>query len=146
LAAGQGSAGAASSGDSRRQRNRLELRNGSVSASGSGSYERLAGENRLPAVRTRILSLFQQHKVRSFSVREGGSVLTAEFVTHNEGKFGETPVLKLLDNGRGFSLLERMNLALTLKVEANTVSFSGSAMGIGTDALAYFSLGFLWKG
>jgi hypothetical protein len=61
-------------------------------------------------------------------------------------KFGETPVLKLLDNGRGFPLLERMNLALTLKVEANTVSFSGSAMGIDTDALAYFSLGFLWKG
>ena len=61
-------------------------------------------------------------------------------------KFGETPVLKLLDTGSGFRLLERMHLALELKIESNTVSFSGSAMGVDTDALAYFALGILWKG
>ena len=38
---------------------------------------------REPAVRNRILSLFQEHKVDSISVRDGGSVLRAEFVAHN---------------------------------------------------------------
>ena len=61
-------------------------------------------------------------------------------------KFGETPVLKMLDNGLGFPLLERMRLAIPLKVERNTITFSGSAMGIDTDALAHFGLGLLWKG
>jgi len=61
-------------------------------------------------------------------------------------KFGETPVLKLLDTGLGFRLLERMHLALELKIEPNTVSFSGSAMGVDTNALAHFALGILWKG
>ena len=61
-------------------------------------------------------------------------------------KFGETPVLKLLDNGSSFPLLERMSLSLSLKVENGVVTFSGRAMGIDTDALAHFSLGLLWKG
>jgi hypothetical protein len=61
-------------------------------------------------------------------------------------KYGETPVLKLLDNGSGFPLLERMELSLELKIERGTVTFSGSAMGIHTDALAHFALGILWKG
>ena len=38
---------------------------------------------REPPVRARVLSLFQQHKVESLSVRDGGSVLTAEIVMHN---------------------------------------------------------------
>lgn len=62
-------------------------------------------------------------------------------------KFGETPVLKLLDNGLWFSLLERMLLVPTpVKVEKDVVTLSGEAMGIDTDALAYFALGLLWKG
>jgi hypothetical protein len=61
-------------------------------------------------------------------------------------KFGETPVLKLLDTGSGFRLLDWMHLALELKIEPNTVSFSGSAMGVDTDAIAHFALGILWKG
>ena len=38
---------------------------------------------RQPAVRNRLLSLFRQHKVESVSLRDGGSVLRAEFVVHN---------------------------------------------------------------
>ncbi len=37
---------------------------------------------REPAVRHRVLSLFQQYKVESVSLRDGGSLLTAEFVAH----------------------------------------------------------------
>jgi len=61
-------------------------------------------------------------------------------------KFGETAALKLLDTGSGFRLLKWMELALELKIESNTVSFSGSAMGVDTNALAHFGLGILWKG
>ena len=61
-------------------------------------------------------------------------------------KLGETYMLKFLDNGKEFPLLERMTLALTLKVGDKTTIYSGSAMGIDTDALAHFALGFLWKG
>ena len=38
---------------------------------------------REPSVRSGVLSLFQQHKVESVSLRDGGSVLRAEFVVHN---------------------------------------------------------------
>jgi hypothetical protein len=61
-------------------------------------------------------------------------------------RWGETPVLKLLDTGSGFRLLDWMHLALVLKIEPNLVSFSGSAMGVDTDALAHIALGILWKG
>jgi len=61
-------------------------------------------------------------------------------------KLGETPVLKLLDNGSAFPLLSRMRVALHLKSEPGVVTFSGSAMSINTDTLAHFALGILWKG
>ena len=62
-------------------------------------------------------------------------------------KFGETPVLRLLDTGRWFSLLQRMLLVPTpVKVKDDVVTFSGEALGIDTDALAHFALGLLWKG
>jgi hypothetical protein len=38
---------------------------------------------REPAVRSCVLSLFQQHKVQSVSLHNGGSVLRAEFVAHD---------------------------------------------------------------
>lgn len=61
-------------------------------------------------------------------------------------RFGETPVLKLLDNGSRFPLLQRMESGIALKDERGTLTFSGSAMEIDTDALAHFALGILWKG
>jgi len=61
-------------------------------------------------------------------------------------KFGETPVLRLLDNGSTFPLLGLMRVAMHVKAEPGVVTFSGSAMGINTDGLAHFALGILWKG
>jgi len=61
-------------------------------------------------------------------------------------KLGETPVLKLLDNGTGFPLLERIEHGIALTDGGGVMTFSGRAMGIDTDALAYFALGLLWKG
>jgi len=63
-------------------------------------------------------------------------------------KFGETPVLRLLDTGKSFSLLDRMDLVpkfLVVEAGSQTVTYSGEAMGIDTDALAHFALGLLWK-
>ena len=61
-------------------------------------------------------------------------------------KFGETSVLKLLDNGSGFPLLERMRKGIALKDERGTLTFSGKAMEVDTNAIAHFGLGILWKG
>src|SRR5579859_1201764 len=60
---------------------------------------------------------------------------------------GEKPVLPLLnDADDNFPLLNRMDLALPLKVEAKHIMYSGSAMGIDTEPLAYYALSILWKG
>jgi len=62
-------------------------------------------------------------------------------------KLVETPVMKMLDDGKWVSLLERMLLMPTpVKVEKQVVTLSGDEMGIKTDALAYFALALLWKG
>jgi hypothetical protein len=61
-------------------------------------------------------------------------------------KFGETPVLKLLDNGKSFPLLYRMKKGVALKDERGTLTFSGKAMEVDTDVIAHFGLGILWKG
>jgi|SRR5215469_5297512 len=61
-------------------------------------------------------------------------------------KFGETTALQWVDNGKDFPLLERMRLSLDVKDEGTSVTFSGSAMGVDTEALAYFALSLLWKG
>ena len=61
-------------------------------------------------------------------------------------KFGETPVLRLVDRGPGFPLLERMRSGIALKDEGGTFTFSGKAMEVDTDVIAHFGLGILWKG
>lgn len=47
---------------------------------------------------------------------------------------------------RVFPLLDRMNLALPFKTEEKHVIYSGEAMGIDTESLAYYVLSVLWKG
>jgi hypothetical protein len=60
---------------------------------------------------------------------------------------GEKPVLALFNGANDdFPLLNRMNLALPLKVEPTVITFSGEAMGIDTESLAYYALSVLWKG
>jgi len=60
---------------------------------------------------------------------------------------GEKPVLGLF-NGEddSFPLLNRMELALPFRTEPKAIIYSGEAMGIDTEALAYYALGVLWKG
>lgn len=61
-------------------------------------------------------------------------------------KFGETPTLRWLDNGKTFPLLDRMRLSCSVRVERGVVTFSGDAMGVDTEPFAHFGLGLLWKG
>jgi hypothetical protein len=62
-------------------------------------------------------------------------------------KFGETPILKLIDDGNDFPLLRMMELVpYAVKVEGVTATLSGEMMGIDTDAVAYYALSLLWKG
>jgi hypothetical protein len=60
-------------------------------------------------------------------------------------KFGEAPVLKLVDNGHRFPLLDKMNRHEPIKVEEKSTTYSAINLGIDTNALAHFALGFLWK-
>jgi hypothetical protein len=59
---------------------------------------------------------------------------------------GEKSVQALFNGASAFPLLNRMNLSLALKTEPTVVTYSGSAMGIDTEALAYYALSILWKG
>jgi hypothetical protein len=62
-------------------------------------------------------------------------------------RLGETPVLKLIDNGKDFPLLGMMELVpFGVKRQGDRLIYSGAAMGVRTDALAYYVLGLLWKG
>jgi hypothetical protein len=59
---------------------------------------------------------------------------------------GEKPVLALLNGpSDNFPLLNRMDIALPLKVEPTVITYSGEAMGIDTDPLAFYALSVLWK-
>jgi hypothetical protein len=61
-------------------------------------------------------------------------------------KFGETSVLRWLDNGNTFPLLDRMQVSIPVKREKGVVTFSGSAIGVDTAPFAYFALALLFKG
>jgi hypothetical protein len=60
---------------------------------------------------------------------------------------GEKPVLALFNGANDdFPLLNRMSLALPFRAEGRAVIYSGQAMGIDTEPLAYYALSVLWKG
>lgn len=59
---------------------------------------------------------------------------------------GEKPVQKLFNGKASFPLLDRMNVAMEVTTAPTVVTYSGSAMGIDTEALAYYALSILWKG
>jgi hypothetical protein len=62
-------------------------------------------------------------------------------------KFGETPILKLIDSSDDFPLLRMMDLVpFGVSRQANTLLYSADRMGIDTNALAYYALSLLWKG
>ncbi|MFZ0279325.1 MAG: hypothetical protein WA254_20315 [Candidatus Sulfotelmatobacter sp.] len=59
---------------------------------------------------------------------------------------GEKPAQSLFNGQTSFPLLGRMGVAMPVKTEPTVVMYSGSAMGIDTESLAYYVLGILWKG
>ncbi len=61
-------------------------------------------------------------------------------------KNGESWVLQQVWNGERFALGERLNLALQHYTFQNFLAFSGTAMGINTEALGYFALSVIWRG
>src|SRR5262249_45657439 len=58
---------------------------------------------------------------------------------------GENYVSKLVFDSRDFPLLDRMNVAMTVKVETNLRVYSASAMGLDVDKIAYFALSVFWR-
>jgi hypothetical protein len=63
---------------------------------------------------------------------------------------GEKYTLKWINRGKGriidFPLLDRIRLAMEVKRSKGSVTYSGKAMGINTESLAYFALSTLWRG
>jgi hypothetical protein len=53
--------------------------------------------------------------------------------------------MRLIQRKRGFALLEKLNVAMPLKIEPSLTAYSGSAIGIDTEQLAYFALSVLWR-
>jgi hypothetical protein len=58
---------------------------------------------------------------------------------------GENYVSTLVYDGTGFPLLDKMNVALTVKEEPNLLVYSASAMGLDVDKIAYFALSVFWR-
>jgi hypothetical protein len=60
-------------------------------------------------------------------------------------KRGEDYVSRLIQRRPDFPLLEKLNVALYYAKEPNLVAYSGSAIGIDTDKLAYFAISMVWR-
>jgi hypothetical protein len=60
-------------------------------------------------------------------------------------KKGEDYVMRLVENGEDFPLLSRLRVAMAIRVEADCVIFSGSAIGIDTSKLGYYALSVVWR-
>ena len=58
---------------------------------------------------------------------------------------GESLVMRLVQRKNEFPLLDRLRLAIPFSVEPNVNAFSGSGIGVDTEALAYFALSVLWR-
>ena len=58
---------------------------------------------------------------------------------------GENYVVPLLNNGRGFPLLDRLKLALPLYTTATNTAFVCPAVGLSGENIGYFGLSILWR-
>jgi len=65
-------------------------------------------------------------------------------------KNGEKTTFRWINRGKDkavdFPLLNRMELAMPLKQDGNSIVYSGFAIGVPTEAFAYFALSLLWRG
>src|SRR5271157_5449636 len=59
---------------------------------------------------------------------------------------GEAYVLRLLNRKSNFQLLDILKSATPMKVDSTVRVFSGTDVGINTEALAYFALSIAWRG
>lgn len=58
---------------------------------------------------------------------------------------GEQYAMTLVHNGTDFPLLERLNVALPLQEISTLAMYSGPAVGIDVEQLAYFALSVFWR-
>jgi hypothetical protein len=58
---------------------------------------------------------------------------------------GEGYVIGRLRSKHGFPLLDRLNVALPVYESPRLAAFSGDAVGLETDKMAYFALSILWR-
>jgi hypothetical protein len=60
-------------------------------------------------------------------------------------KNGETYTLQWMWNGEDFRLFDRLSLAQEVRTSDKYTAYSGTAIGVDTDKLAYFGLSILWR-
>ncbi len=60
-------------------------------------------------------------------------------------RHGEALIMRLVQRKTDFALLDRLNVAVPFNVEPNALAYSGSAVGVDTEQLAYFALSVLWR-
>src|SRR5207342_2250884 len=58
---------------------------------------------------------------------------------------GEQYVMALVDAGTNFPLLDKLNVALPLQEITTMAMYSGPAVGIDVEKLAYFALSVFWR-
>jgi hypothetical protein len=60
-------------------------------------------------------------------------------------KYGESPTMPLIQRKTDFALLNKLKVAVPFKEEPNLAAYSGTAIGIDTEPLAYFALSVVWR-
>ncbi len=58
---------------------------------------------------------------------------------------GESLIMSLVQRETEFALLDRLNVAMPFQEEPTLSAYSGSAIGIDTEQLAYYALSVLWR-
>jgi hypothetical protein len=58
---------------------------------------------------------------------------------------GESLIMRLVQRKTEFALLDRLNVAMPFQEEPTLTAYSGSAIGIDTEQLAYYALSVLWR-
>lgn len=60
-------------------------------------------------------------------------------------KNGENEILKWVWNSKSFPLGDRLSVAVPLRLDMGAPAFSGVAIGVDNEKLAYFALSLLWR-
>jgi len=85
---------------------------------------------------------------RKVAVRTSKQLRDYVFCRECEQRFndcGERCLISQVDNGRDFPLLNKLNVAMAFTSGPLLAAFSGTAVGVDTEKLAYFVLSVLWR-